>query len=327
MPEVSIIVPNYNHANFLKQRLDSIFNQTSQDFEVILLDDCSNDNSIEILNEFAKHIKVSHFVVNKMNSGSPFKQWKKGIELSKGEFVWIAESDDWCDINFLENVIITFKNNTKSGLVYCQSAKVNDSNAVTGSWVDWTNDLDSELFNCNFTCDGVKFIDNFLIHKNVIPNASAVVFRKEIYYKVEGVNYDIKYCGDWLLWLKLLTVSNVSFISDSLNYFRYHQNSVIYKAVNFPEENGTYPERYQITMRKIYTGWLKGRNLKMCSILSKNKNYISKEYLLQADWYSNNGKKIKSICAGFRYFLLTKDIHYLKRLIKLLIYLPIKKEK
>ena len=68
-PLVSIIVPNYSHALFLPQRLDTVFNQSSQDFEVILLDDCSTDNSVDLLNIYASNSKVSHFIINKENSG------------------------------------------------------------------------------------------------------------------------------------------------------------------------------------------------------------------------------------------------------------------
>jgi len=91
-PLLSIIVPNYNHAVFLPQRLDSIFNQTFQDFEVILLDDQSPDNSVEILQQYAQKYrdKVAHFITNDQNTGNPFVQWKKGIELARGEFIWIA---------------------------------------------------------------------------------------------------------------------------------------------------------------------------------------------------------------------------------------------
>lgn len=99
-PTVSIIVPNYNHSKYLNQRLDSILNQTYQDFEVILLDDVSSDNSVEILQAYSKHPKVSHLIVNEQNSGNTFKQWQKGIALAKGTFVWIAESDDFCEPHF-----------------------------------------------------------------------------------------------------------------------------------------------------------------------------------------------------------------------------------
>ena len=103
MPIVSIILPNYNHAPFLEERLHSIFNQTFKDFEVILLDDASTDDSVAIMNKYAEDNKVSHFVINKKNSGSPFKQWEKGLELAKGKYIWIAESDDSCELNFLES--------------------------------------------------------------------------------------------------------------------------------------------------------------------------------------------------------------------------------
>ena len=87
MPKVSVIIPNYNHAPYLKERLDSVFNQSFQGFEVILLDDSSTDNSIEVLNIYTSNPKVSHFIINKKNSGSPFKQWEKGIELATGDYL------------------------------------------------------------------------------------------------------------------------------------------------------------------------------------------------------------------------------------------------
>jgi glycosyltransferase involved in cell wall biosynthesis len=102
-PKVSIILPCYNHENYLKERLDSIFNQTYQNFEVIILDDASTDGSQDLLIEYKKHVKVSHHIINTKNSGSPFLQWQKGLELAIGDYVWIAESDDSCDINFLKS--------------------------------------------------------------------------------------------------------------------------------------------------------------------------------------------------------------------------------
>ena len=77
---VSIIVPNYNHAPYLEQRFDSIYNQTYQDFEVIILDDCSTDASKSIIEKYRNHPKTKHIVYNSSNSSSPFKQWNKGID-------------------------------------------------------------------------------------------------------------------------------------------------------------------------------------------------------------------------------------------------------
>ena len=91
---VSIIIPNYNHAKFLDERIQSVLNQTYQNFELIILDDKSSDNSVEVINQYKDDPRVSSIIINKDNSGSTFKQWYKGIEIAKGEIIWIAESDD-----------------------------------------------------------------------------------------------------------------------------------------------------------------------------------------------------------------------------------------
>ena len=96
-PRVSVIVPSYNHARFLRQRIESILGQSFRDFELILLDDCSTDDSVSILREYESHARLSALVVNAQNSGSPMAQWKRGLDLAAGELIWIAESDDWAE--------------------------------------------------------------------------------------------------------------------------------------------------------------------------------------------------------------------------------------
>ena len=106
---VSVIVPNYNHAHYLDERIQSILSQTYQNFEILLLDDKSTDHSLEVINKYKHNPKVSHIIVNEENSGSPFVQWQKGLNLAKGDLIWIAESDDICDKSFLVNLIPHFE--------------------------------------------------------------------------------------------------------------------------------------------------------------------------------------------------------------------------
>ena len=106
----SIVVPNYNHKRFLLQRLDSILAQSLQDFELILLDDCSTDGSQTILEKYARYLRV-RLEFNEVNSGSPFKQWNKGVQLARGKYVWIAESDDYADLRLLERLVAILKPN------------------------------------------------------------------------------------------------------------------------------------------------------------------------------------------------------------------------
>jgi glycosyltransferase involved in cell wall biosynthesis len=220
-PLVSIVVPNFNHAPYLKKRLESILNQTYSNTELIVIDDASSDESLDVIRSFEKNINT--LVVNKENSGSPFRQWKKGIELSKGEWVWIAESDDWCEPTLLDK-LITRVNDTV-GLVYAQTYDMEQEKIIVDR-VDTTRHFIPNIWEKDFELDGLEFISKYLIEKNYIPNASAVIFRKSLV----GDHLDpdllkMKMCGDWLFWIRLLRQTRVSFLAEHLNYFRYHSNA------------------------------------------------------------------------------------------------------
>ena len=106
--EVSVIIPNYNYARFLQQRIESVLAQTYTDYEIILLDDASTDDSVSILNHYKTNSRVTHLEINSVNTGSPFAQWQKGISLSRGKYIWIAESDDAAESFFLEKAVSVF---------------------------------------------------------------------------------------------------------------------------------------------------------------------------------------------------------------------------
>ena len=231
-PLVSVVVPNYNHSIYLAQRLQSIFEQSFQDFEVILLDDASTDKSVEVLQKYAARPKASHLVINNENSGSTFKQWDKGIGLAKGEFIWIAETDDYCENNFLEKIISLHRLQPDISLAFCQSHRLNSYGEVTGNWITHTEGFKNNLFKEDFVMNGNLFIENYLIHKNVIPNVSAVVFKKAHLQKIQPLVYEpyMKYNADWYYYIQIVTNQKIAFISESLNYFRYNETSVTGEA-------------------------------------------------------------------------------------------------
>lgn len=225
MPTVSVIIPNYNHSLYLKQRIDSVLNQTYQDFEVIILDDLSTDNSKEIIELYKMHPKVSHVIWNTSNSGSTFKQWKRGLDLAKGEWIWIAESDDVADNFFLETLLKNIESHQNIGLAYSASFLINEnSEVITDTWKVFDEKI--RRWNENFKNNGEKYVSELLYQRNYIPNASAVLFRKN--KKLDLILHEIsnmKFAGDWLFWTKLLEEYDIFYCSLKLNYCRIHQHS------------------------------------------------------------------------------------------------------
>lgn len=272
---VSVVIPNYNHAAYLKQRLNSVAMQQYQNLQVYVLDDCSADNSQMLINEFVKQDSRFSSNFNQTNSGSTFSQWNKGVSFAQNEFVWIAESDDMADVSMLSKLVQVMESDSSIALAYCQSHRMNDAGEVTGSWKDFTDSLDATQFKADFVMDGKEYISRFLVHRNTIPNASAVLFRKSIFERAGGAPEHLRTNGDWLMWLKMLCFGKVAYVAEPLNYFRYHDRSVIARA-HQNADAGRYSEQYDRTMRKEFAAFLKQRHMPLSTATCRqNKYYIS----------------------------------------------------
>jgi len=305
---VSIIIPNYNHEIFLKQRIESILNQTYQNYEIILLDDRSSDKSKDIIEEYRNHPKVSQIIYNSKNSGSTFKQWHQGILLAKGEYIWIAESDDISNSNFLLRATKILDKNPDIGLVYTQSIVINEKGENIGNMLSHTLKFQTSLWNSDFQFNGVEFVKNYMFFQNSIPNASAVLFKKRDYNYVGGVNQSFKINGDWDFYIRILTMNDIYYIKEEFNQFRSHS------------ENGS--------SRNI----INGNNIKEYYILAKkwkrkfhfSSNEIEKlnEHIYNC-WILQNGNKIRRLLSSnlFKIFpyAISQDNKVLWRLLKSLI--------
>jgi glycosyltransferase involved in cell wall biosynthesis len=242
MPKVSVIIPNYNHARFLEQRIQSILDQTYQDFEIIYLDDASTDNSNKVFAKFADNPRIKA-IYNQTNSGSPFKQWNKGIKHANGEYIWFAEADDYADPKFLETLVPLLDDNPQVGLAYCQSWQVDAFGNIITTLERWTDSLSKEHWRENFVNSGLDECTNYLIFVNTLFNASAVLIRRKLYEEIGYAEESMNFCGDWITWVRVLLISDVAFIAKPLNYFRSHGSSVSSKSIS----NGSYAyEKSQI---------------------------------------------------------------------------------
>ncbi len=234
-PKVSVVIPNYNHAQFLKRRIDSVLSQTYPDFEVIILDDCSVDNSRDIIEKYRNNPKVTNIVYNRQNSGSTFPQWNKGVSLASGEFIWFAESDDYAYPEFLEILVPVLDQNPSLALVKCQSEIIDQENNILYNYEVKYPDFRAP----NCILPGIEDCFRQTVSTSGIVNASAVLFRKEIYSKAGGAPENFKLTGDWMTWARMLGYGDIFYLPQPLNQMRLiHHNSA--RAAHMTSNQGSH---------------------------------------------------------------------------------------
>ena len=231
LKKISVSVPNYNYEQHIAERLESIFAQHYPIFEVLVLDDLSPDNSIQVIEKTAKVFEREiHLIVNKENSGSVFKQWKKGSDLARGDYLWIAEADDSAEPSFLSEI---FEDGKPFTVAYTDSKQVDENNKYLADDYRYYYDQPmTELLNNGGIYAGNKIISNCLSIKNQFMNVSSVVFNSDSLRQCFDANMDelltYKVAGDWFVYVQLLAENNATckLIDSALNTHRRHSNSV-----------------------------------------------------------------------------------------------------
>lgn len=212
-PFVSVIIPNYNHARYLPERMESVLGQTYQNFEVIILDDCSTDDSRDVIEQYCSNPHVSQIVYNEKNSGRVFKQWKKGLSLAKGDLLWIAESDDKCEPTFLERLVQCFIDHPTLSLAFSKSLLFDDAGKT---WTMDTEGLSEGVYTSR------DFISRFMSHGCPMLNASACVFSKAAFEKIDDRYTEFRCSGDRMFWTLISEQGDIAVVGDRLNHYRKH---------------------------------------------------------------------------------------------------------
>lgn len=213
---VSVIIPNYCHAPYLAQRIDSVLAQTYPDFEAVLLDDCSTDGSREVIERYRSHPRIRTIVYNDRNSGSAFAQWNKGFGLTSGEYIWIAESDDYADPEFLSRCVAELDARPRCVLAHTLSRTVD----AGGRPLDRVRQAGRPPRRM----DGRRFAIRHLLRRNELYNASMAVFRRSALPDPERYT-GFRYAGDWYFWMLVAARGEVATIFEPLNAFRRHDTA------------------------------------------------------------------------------------------------------
>ena len=239
--KVSVIVPNYNYARYLKWRFLSIADQTYPIYELIVLDDASKDGSKTMIKKMvAEALRIDpemkvKFIWNKENSGKAISQWIKGVEAATGDYIWIAEADDVARKDFLESVMEGFEKDPDVVLGYTESAIINKYGILIMPNFRRSRDREGTgHFKNSYVRQGSKEIKEIMAIRCTIPNVSAVVFKNTpelLKYLKQAERF--RQVGDWYLYAKLLDNGKIFYNKRSLNFFRIHKES----ATNHGDEH------------------------------------------------------------------------------------------
>lgn len=224
-PTVSVIIPNYNHAPYLAERIESVLSQTYQDFELILLDDCSSDDSRAVIDRYRQHPRVSRVVFNEVNSGNTFVQWERGIGLAKGKYVWIAESDDVADPVFLNTLVPLLEADERRVVAFSHSRMIDSEGRLLSE--TWHKQGSSGEV---MVRDGKAFNRRVMVRQCAIYNASMTVFRKSVFAAIPSDYKLYRYCGDWLFWTYVCEQGQVVEVCRQLSSLRRHGGEVSQRA-------------------------------------------------------------------------------------------------
>lgn len=222
-PTVSAVVPNFNHARFLEQRLDSILAQTYPHVDILVLDDCSTDESREIIERYRERFPDRIRVLfNDSRSGNVFRQWRKGVEATDGELVWICESDDHCEPDFLATLVPHFRDravNMAFGRI-----QFSDEDGLPREGLDeYREGAEPGIWDRPVTRPARKWFANGFGVNNLIANVGGCLWRRPSLSDAvwrEAESYAV--LGDWFLHAQVAGGGSIAWNPEAVAYFRQH---------------------------------------------------------------------------------------------------------
>jgi glycosyltransferase involved in cell wall biosynthesis len=215
---VSVCIPTYNSALFLKETLDSIISQSYNYIEIIIGDNASNDCTIDIIKEFVeKDIRISYYV-NQTNIGYS-SNCNKLISLAKGDYIAIYHSDDIYDTDIIKKEVEYLNNNIDVLGVFTSFEKINDNGKI----------IANTKYPINSKHNTIKVNLNEYLKIVITQGGSCFccptsMIRKEVYHKLSGYDVNLKYIEDQDMWARILMIGPLVIINEKLIKYRIHVN-------------------------------------------------------------------------------------------------------
>lgn len=224
--KVSIIMTSYNYAKYISEAIESVINQTYTDWELVIIDDASSDNSVEIIQNYLKKDNRIKLYVNKQNLGLA-ESLQKGIRYSNGDWIAFLESDDKFYPETIERKVEVINNSSGVDLIFSDVERSEYS-------PDLEEHLDivrSKYLKTSNSCF-IEDFDKIIPKENIIPTFSVVMLKKSSLTSC-SFNSPCEALLDYYLWCQLYKVK-AYYLNMPLTYWRVHQDSYINK-VNYSE--------------------------------------------------------------------------------------------
>jgi glycosyltransferase involved in cell wall biosynthesis len=213
-PLVSFVAPCYNLAHLLPECVNSILAQEYPNFELLIMDNCSPDNTPEVARSFhdprVKHIR------NQTNLGH-LRNFNKGITMSRGKYVWLISADDWLrSPHVLGRFVNVMERNSDVAYTFCRTVELQGGRELGVARFDYGNK--------DRIWGGSTFLAR-LIRCNCIAQSSVMV-RKECYQDVGLFPLDMPHASDWYMWCVLALHFRVAYFSEPMVCCRVHEESL-----------------------------------------------------------------------------------------------------
>lgn len=282
MPLVSIVVPCYNHEMYVEQTIESIVNQTYKNIELIVIDDGSKDNSVEVIKRLRE--KYDFIFIYRENKGLS-ATLNEGIKLSKGKYFSACASDDKLVLDKIEKQVNFMESNNQYAMCY-------------GNYIMFTDDGKEKNIDVKNPKSG--FIFDRLIMGNFIPAVTQMI-RKDVFNDV-GLFDESLYIEDWDMWLRISNKYQVGYLDAYLAYYRKHETNISHQTLKMYES-----KKLILNKWKYYSNYenalLKNKLIWFCDFSRTNKQE-AKKYLKIAF------KNIYRLCVLkglIRYFFTNKS--------------------
>ena len=220
---VSIVVTSYNHAEFLQQRMESLFAQTYPNIEIIVVDDCSTDKSREYLNQYKTSPEVRLYFLEK-NKGYVYAS-NFGVSQAKGEYIVFAECDDFSSPDQIASLYQAITTNNNIGVAWSCSNLTDETGNIIGTDFPIRSTAFQNYCRTDVLIPG-WIVLKFMMHSCVVPNMSAAMFKKSLFTGIGGLSEKYRLSADLDFWIRMAEVGDFYYLKSPLNYFRAHPDTV-----------------------------------------------------------------------------------------------------